>query len=228
MKKGFLYYLSIWVICVIAFNAVFFITGSKLPTGYYWPGYISCMIAFVIQLVCGYIAVNQDTLKKAVYHAPMAGAAYTGIALTLIASIYFVTHPLLPNWIGILVHIVIIAFILIRVISAKAAADIVSSQDEEAMQKMIFIKCMSEDANFLVNRISDPEMKKEAKKVYEAIRYSDPMSTEKSKAIENEINSKFEEFVLNIDNGNKDATAKQSDSLVTLIKQRNSIIRATK
>lgn len=65
-------------------------------------------------------------------------------------------------------------------------------------------------------------MKAEAKKVYEAIRYSDPMSNDALANIENQIQNEFNVFADAVKNNDIDLAKSASYEFVILINNRNS------
>ena len=66
-----------------------------------------------------------------------------------------------------------------------------------------------------------PELKTEAKKVYEAIRYSDPMSNPALSDLEAQIFNKFNEFSSTVKSENMETTKTVAGELLTLIQNRN-------
>lgn len=73
-----------------------------------------------------------------------------------------------------------------------------------------------------MSRASSDEMKAEAKKVYEAIRYSDPMSNDALANIENQIQNEFNVFADAVKNNDIDLAKSASYEFVILINNRNS------
>jgi ribosomal protein S20 len=94
----------------------------------------------------------------------------------LIAGTACMAIPNLPNWIGIIVCLLVLAITAIAVLSAGFAASVVTEIDQRVKVKTFFIKSLTVDAEHLMNTSKTTELKALAKKVYEAVRYSDPMS----------------------------------------------------
>ena len=225
MNKKFKYYALIWAILLAVFNVICFITpdetaGMSKFGGAFWAGYIFITIAFIGQLVCAYIALKTDDKTKLFYNIPIIRVSYTGLILTLVFGALCMAIPNLPNWVGIIVCLLVLAFTAIAVIKAKAAADVVENIDAKVKAKTIFVKTLTVDTENLFARATTPEAKDACKKVFEAVRYSDPMSNDALAGVESQITLKFNEFS-NAMAGGAENIAALSDELVVLIGDRN-------
>ncbi len=156
-------------------------------SGAFFSGYIFITLAFIGQLVCAYIAFKADNLKKMFYNLPLITLSYTGLILTLILGGAAMAIPDLPNWSGAVICLLILGFNAIAIIKAKAAAEIVESVDRKISRKSEFIKNLTCEAESLISHAKSEKVKSECKKVYEAVRFSDPMSEEQIADIENLI-----------------------------------------
>ncbi len=220
MNKNFKYYLSVWTILLVLFNVVTFVVPRPLFGGAFWSGYIFITLAFIGQLVCGYIALKEENIKKLFYNIPILSISYTGLILTVIFGIVCMAIPNFPNWIGIILCFAVLTFTAISVIKAKLTADVVEAVDEKIKAQTFFIKSLTVDAEGLMARAKTDAAKAECKKVYEAIRYSDPMSKEELNVCEARITVKFDEFS-NAVASEKDNIKDVADELVALVEDRN-------
>ena len=225
MNKKFKYYALIWAILLAVFNVICFITpdetaGMSKFGGAFWAGYIFITIAFIGQLVCAYIALKTDDKTKLFYNIPIIRVSYTGLILTLVFGALCMAIPNLPNWVGIIVCLLVLAFTAIAVIKAKAAADVVENIDAKVKAKTIFVKTLTVDAENLFARATTPEAKDACKKVFEAVRYSDPMSNDALAGVESQITLKYNELSEAV-SGGADNVKNIADELVVLIGDRN-------
>lgn len=131
------------------------------------------------------------------------------------------TVPLLPIWLGIVICFVILAFVTIAVITAKSVADTVSDIDDKIKEQTSFIKMITMDAEHLMITASTPEIKNEAKKVYEAFRYADPMSCVQLSELENQIQKQFNLFIETTASGDITRVTELATELCSLIDYRN-------
>lgn len=136
--------------------------------------------------------------------------------------------PNLPNWIGIILCFVVLGFNAISLIKANVAADLVSKTDEKVKAKTFFIKSLTVDAEGLLARAETDEIKAECKKVYEAVRYSDPMSDEALAATESQITLKFAKLTTAVNNNNLETVKNTANEVIILVADRNKKCRFLK
>lgn len=225
MKKSFKIYFLIWAICLVVFNVVVFVTPSEIGgvskfSGSFWVGYIFITIAFLGQLACAFIALKAENLKKFFYNIPLLSISYGGLVTMLIVGSIFMAIPVLPEWIAIIVCVIILAFNSIAIIKATAAADIVSGIDEKIKTQTFFIKSLSVDAQGLMTSAKTDELRAEAKKVYEAIRYSDPMTNSALSELDSQIERQFAAFSDAIKAEDVELAKESANTLVEMVERR--------
>lgn len=234
MKKGFTSYAICWAILLTLFNLLCFITpaewyGFNKFGGSFWAGYAVITLAFLGQLACAYKAFRAENAKKFFYNLPLITVSYTGLILTLVLGGLCMAIPDVPNWLGAIVGAVVLAFTALAVIKASAAADIVESVDKKVAEKTAFLRKATADAEVILASAKNAEVKAECKKVYEALRYSDPMSNEALSVTEAKITVKLDELktaAAAADDAEKAKTA--AEELMLLIKERNAKCKALK
>lgn len=226
MNKNFKYYLSGWAILLVLFNVIVFVAPSEIAGmnklgGAFWSGYIFIIFAFFGQLVCAYVALKAENLKKLFYNIPLVSVSWTGLVLTLIFGTLCMVIPNLPNWVGIILCFIVLGFTAISVVKAKLAADLVESVDDKIEAQTFFIKSLTIDAESLIARAKNDNIKAECKKVYEAIRYSDPMSNDALSSVESEITIKFAKFSDAVAEDNKENVTEFASEIIILLGDRN-------
>ena len=128
--------------------------------------------------------------------------------------------PNIPNWAGIIVCAIILGFTAIAVIKASAAAELVEETGKKVKAQTVFIKLLTADAEALMTKAEADEAKAATKKVYEAVRFSDPMSVEALAGVESQITLKFHEFADAVTSG-AEGVSKLADELAILLDERN-------
>ena len=226
MKKSFKIYSLIWAICFIVFNVITFVTPNEIGgvskfNGSFWVGYVFITIAFIGQLTCAFVAFKAENLKKFFYNIPLLSISYGGLVAMLIVGSIFMAIPVLPEWIAIIVCVIILAFNTIAIIKATAAADIVSGIDEKIKTQTFFIKSLSGDAQSLMTSAKSDELRVEAKKVYEAIRYSDPMANAALSDLDAQIEKQFNAFSDAVKADDAELAKETAATLVEMVERRN-------
>ena len=226
MKKSFKIYSLIWAICLAVFNVITFVTPNEIGgvskfNGSFWVGYVFITIAFIGQLTCAFVAFKAENLKKFFYNIPLLSISYGGLVAMLIVGSIFMAVPVLPEWIAIIVCVIILAFNAIAIIKATAAADIVSGIDEKIKTQTFFIKSLSGDAQSLMTSAKSDELRVEAKKVYEAIRYNDPMANAALSDLDAQIEKQFNAFSDAIKADDAELAKETAATLVEMVERRN-------
>lgn len=233
MKKTIKFYTAIWAICLLLFNALAFVTPNKIADvskfdGAFWVGYIFITIAFVGQLICAYIAFKAENLKKLFYNIPLISISYIGLVVMLVVGGLTMAIPGMPNWLGTIVCFAVLGFTVISVIKAGFAAEIVSNVDAKIATETAFIKTMTVESQNLVNRANASMLKKQCKKVYDAFRYSDPMSSVALADIEQRIKEEFDALTDAVIADDLNATESSVKELIRLIAERNNKCKVLK
>lgn len=237
MKKAFRLYLIAWAILFVIFNVVVIVlpkettiagvTYHKLG-GLSWITLILFELCFVGHLICTWIALKQNKLSGTFYRLPLIRLSYACIIVTTVIGCVMMAVPNLPSWIPLIVALLVMAIYVFSILKAAAAAEIVESIDEKVQAKTAYIKSLTVDAQTLLSRAKSEPVKAACKKVYEAVRYSDPMTSDALHDVESRIRTEFDAFTDAVISDNADAATASADELLTLIKERSSRCKAEK
>lgn len=228
MKKGFLYYLLVWLIGVAAFNIVFFVMSKKVTDDYYWPGYIACILVFLGHLVCGFIASRAESLKSAVYRIPAVRISFIGLILTTVLGVYFAVDRFIPSWVRICVIVAVLAVTLILVVLSAGSADVLDLKDRRVSGTTMFAREMGRRTELLAKQCADPEIRKEVLKAADILKYSDPMSIKATANLERSIEDAVTELNTLTESGDLAGVRETVGKIVKAAEKRNSIIKTSK
>ena len=231
MKKAFKIYLIAWAIMFVLFNVVVIalpkettvagVTYTKLG-GLSWITLIVFELCFVGHLVCTWFALKRDKLSGMFYRLPLIRLSYACVIVTLVLGCLAMAIPGLPSWIPLVLTLAVMAIYVFAILKAAAAAEIVEEIDEKVKVKTAFIKTLTVDAQTLCSRAKSEQVQAACKKVFEAVRYSDPMSADALSDVESRIRTEFDALTDAVISDNADAATASADELLTLIKERNS------
>ncbi len=225
MKKNtFSYYTIGWFIAVLLFHIMAFVLGGLIRSEWdtvFWVGYIFILIAFIGQILVAYNTINAENLQKTFYRIPLMRIAKVGLVLTTLVGSVFVLVPGLPAWIGALICLVILGGNIVSLLKASAAIELVEEIDEKISVDTAFIRVLTADAQTLCTRATNPAMGKVCKMVYEAIRYSDPMSHEDLNSLESQISLRFDVFAEAVHQGEEETARNIASELEGLLADRN-------
>lgn len=233
MKKYFKFYGICWAIALVVFNIITFIsTGNTVGISNagagFWVGYIFITIVFIGNLVCSFLFFKEENIDKIFLKLPIIYIAYIALIVSLIAGAIAMAIPVIPYWVGIVVDVVILAVYAIAIVQANTAADVVSEIDDRVKAQTFFIHSLTVDAQTLMSFAQSDDVKTECKKVYESIRYSDPMSNDALAEIERQIQNEFKTFDDAVKKDNTELVKNSANKMIALINKRNSQCKVLK
>lgn len=226
MKSIFKSYLYIWMILVIVFNIVVFVTPSEIGgaskfRGSFWVGYIFIMLTFCGQLAIAWLGIGEVNSSRMFYNIPMINISYITLIVMIVIGTVCMVFPQLPIWIGIIVCVCCVAFGTIALLAAKATADIVCDIDKKIKDTTFFIKNLTYDLDTLRKSTGSEVIKNEVDKVYQVVKYSDPVSNDALHDIEYKLNMKYKDLYESVKNENIEKVSQYSRDFIILMDERN-------
>ncbi len=219
MKKTFKSYVGIWAISLALFNVISFVVPKEFKENF-WVGYIFITLAFLGQLFCANIAFKAENSQKFFYNFPIVSISFTGTLIMLAVGGLAMAISSVPVWVGVVFCVIVLAFTAIAVINASVVSETVGLTDEKIRTQTSFIKMLTTDAEILMLKAGSEETKAIAKKVFEAVRYSDPVSSETLNVLEAKITLCFSDLQTAIKENRSDI-ATIADELIELLIERN-------
>lgn len=234
MKKNFKFYALIWAILLAAFNVVVFLVRPVIPEfvieydARFWIVWTFILAAFIGNLACAYFALKTENIKKMFYNLSLITASRSALIAMFIVGSVLMLIPSCPAWIAAVVCVLIFAFNAVSIAKSKWAADTVNEVDEKVNAKTFFIRSFAVDAESLISKAKSEEAKAACKKVYEAARYSDPMSNAALAGVESRITLKFDELSQAVARDDGAAVESASAELLMLLDERSKKCRLMK
>lgn len=231
MSKSFKTYLAIWAVSFVAFLVLAFSIGGQgaaLFQGPAWALYGFSIAAFLIQIACGYVTFRNDDLKRTFLGMPILTVSSAATILLAVVSLVFTNIPVNPLWLSVCVCCVILAVSVIATIGAKVSADCIDSADATKSQAVSTMKTLTARASSLLAQTKDSEARTITTKVYEAFRFSDPVSSSTTVEIEQELIGVFGEFKSAVKEDNIASAKTLAEELCNLVAERAEICKQTK
>ena len=223
MKKAFKMYLIGWFAVLALFNLITFIIpdyANKFST-MFWVAYALITIAFIIQLGCTYYAFSGDNLTRTFYNIPLIRVSITSLVVMFIAGSIFMAIPGVYEWLGIIICAAVLVVNIIMILKASAAGATVENIDKKIKTQTMFIRMFTADMQILLQKCSDEDIKKVVNSVYEAARYSDPMSNDALTGVENKISDKLAELQGAVEANDYTRVSDAAKQIEGLISERN-------
>lgn len=227
MKQRFQKYALLWGVLLAAFLAVVFLARPLIPgfriayDGRFWIALVCVLIAFLGNLVCARLALREENNQKLFYKLPLLTVSRSAAILTLVLGAALMLIPDCPAWIAAIVCVLLLAFQALALIKTSWAADEVARIDEKVKTRISFIRNLTAEAEGLVARAKSDAVRKECQKVYEAVRYSDPMSNEALAGIEAENTAKMRELAAAVGADDVMKATEIAEEIVILLDDRN-------
>ncbi len=225
MKKIIRCYFIAWLVALVVFNVIAFVTPGKIDgtekyDGTFWIGYIFISLAFIIHLFLAWYALKDD-INKTFYRFPLISLSLATLIVMLIVGSLCMALPGIPAWIGIVICVLILGISILFFVNAEVVSTLVGRQDQSVKEKKIFIQSLTLELDSLMKITQSSEIGKEVKRVYEAVRYSDPMSAESLSGIEAQITLKVNEFINSVKDDDFTLARKLADEAIVLVNDRN-------
>ena len=226
MKKRFGSYFVIWAVLLVLFNVIAFLAGGETDIADYeasfWIGYTFITVTFFGQLICAWVALKDTNSQKLFYSISLFSTSYAGLISTFVFGGLCMLIPDMPYWIGIILCSIVLGINIISITKASIAIAEVERIDQKVKQQTFFIKSLTVDAETLMARAKSEDAKAVCKNVYEAIRYSDPMSSDMLTGVESQITIKFAALSNAVAAEDADAINAAAEEVLILVKDRNS------
>ena len=133
MKKFAIYSIA-WVIVLGLFNLVAFISPTKdsSTTKYsleFFIAYGAITLALILNLISSLVLFRNKSLSKSFYSISLALISAIGMLVILLVGTVFMSLPMLPYWIGIVVCYAVLGASVIVVLRAAGAAMLGNSEE---------------------------------------------------------------------------------------------------
>lgn len=228
MKKNFKYFGIIWLVGLIIFNAVTFLVPSEIfgvtrfDKPVFWIAYVVITLSFIAQLITAYKFIKEDSNEKMFLNIPLLRTGYGAVAISVSVGVAFMRFPVLPTWIGAIVCLLIAGYFIIACLNASTVANVVADIDKKVKTRTAFMRMAIVEAENILTRATTHEINLEVKKVYEALKYSDPMSNPALDDIEQEIDNGLKNLNKAVMDNDEQKVLDTVTNLLLKIKERNS------
>ncbi|MBR3032239.1 MAG: TIGR04086 family membrane protein [Clostridiales bacterium] len=209
---------------VIAFAAPFSMTST------FWIAYVSGVIAILLQIYVFSISFSKGKgAKSKFYGFPIAriGVVYLIVqfALSIIEMIF---ADDIPAWVAIIINVIVFAIAAIGCIAADLVRDEVVRQDVQVKANISNIRSLQALSAGLPGMCSDEALKKDLQKLADEFKYSDPVSSDATKALEADMAVQLNDLKNALGNGDYDAARSYCGKLLSGLSERNRVCKLNK
>ncbi len=190
--KAFRSYAMLWGVVF----ALYHILSLAIPKSFdadFWVSYIVTTLAFLAQLYVGYRDFRAGSTKNSFYHIPAVTISAVGVGVLALVGVITAIIPAVPAWLSVVLCALIVGFTAFATIGTASTADAAVRMDRRVKVDTFFIRSLTADAELLLKNAT-PSQAPIVRQVYEAARYSDPVSHEELAGLEAQITVRFRTF----------------------------------
>ena len=186
------------------------------------------VLAYVFSIIATSVGMKKEENNEGTFYGiPFAyGGVVTLILLGIWCNVAIFAELSFP--LTAIVSIVIFAFAVARLFMRRVVKEAIQQTGTKVKEQTQFIKLTTVNAQNLMNTAKSDAVKAECKKVYEALRYSDPMSNSALALEEAQITVKLNEFSAAVSADNSVNAKAVADEIVNLVNARNNKCMALK
>lgn len=223
---------AIAVFAIVAFVYAFCFCIIPFPkNAASWISFAFTIISVVAGLgITTYAFKDGNSLVSKIYGFPVFRIGYLYIALQFILGLIIclvAAFVAVPYWVALVISVILLALAAIGVIATDNTRDIIEEIEAETERVTKPTKLFNLDIQAIVDICSDEAVKKELEKLAEAIKYSDPVSSEATEETEDAIFEQIDVLRVKVKE-NSDDTLAQITKVTNLLNERNRICKAFK
>ena len=194
MSKNKLRFYVVLAILFGVFSVIAFAVPFKRGAAF-WMSYVFALIAIAVQIYAYPKAFEGESVKSKFYGFPIARVTTIYLVAQIILSLVFMAvGKLLPAWIPVVLFILMLGAAAIGFIAADAVRDEVERQDVVHKANVGTMRALQSKAIFVAGQCEDAETKKALDAFAEALRFSDPVSSDALADIEENLTGLVDEL----------------------------------
>lgn len=223
--------IAIYAIVLAVYVLAFFVVPFP-KIGASWICFIFTIISVVASLaVCGIAFRNGTTYTSRIYGVPIFKIGIVYAVTQIIVGIIICgigAFLRFPEWVALLISIILLGVALIGVIVTDNARDIVEEVEEKHCYATKNMSCFQIDIAGIVECCEDSQTKEQLKYLNELFAFSDPVTGNETKAIEESIKTLLDSLQTAVANGDVEEIQKIAKQTTVALNKRNKICKDTK
>ena len=225
------YNLALGVLLVVIIAAAYLIPLER--TKVFWTCLGFVVLSIVGQWgVSGLASKRTGTVRSKIYGFPILTVGHAYMTFVLAAAVLFILLSGIvvgfPLWIVLLTFIAATGAAAIGLIAASGTRDYVVRQDQKVQADTAFMRGLLNDALAMKNGNADRALSAALEKLYEGVRYSDPVSAPGLAECEGELLGRFQKVQEAVAAGDAEAVSRACASFHEQLQRRNALCKSSK
>lgn len=226
MKKYGIRYAIVLAIIIALYNVlVFVIPFPKNDIGTFVVVYVASMVAILGQFPIACLSFKNDgDLKSKLYGLPIIKVGFIYLVSQMIITLVFYILGVFvktPLWISLVICIVLFGLAALGMIIAETYKKGIEEVESCIPSTKKFILDLTVDTKALVGKVSVEPLKTSLSTLAEKVRFSDPVSSDALKEIEDEISEKYLKTKEYVSNKEYEEANSMVLELINLLEERN-------
>ena len=223
--------IAVYAIILLVYVLAFLILPFNKITAS-WISFIFTVIAIVGSLlVCGCAFKAKETLVSKIYGFPIfrVGAVYAIVQLIVGIIICAIgAFVVIPYWVALLISVIFLGAAAIGVIVTDNTRDLIEEIDDSAKVETENVTFFQINIASIVDDCENDEVKAELVKLNELFLFSDPVTNNNTKEIEESIKAMLTDLKAIVADGKTDEVSALIKKITNALKERNRICQVTK
>lgn len=226
-KNKLRFYIVLAILFVVLSVIAFVLPFQKTLT--FWLSYAFAAIAIAVQIYAYPKAFDGPSVKSKFYGFPLARVSTIYLIAQLALSVIFmVASKWVPAWIPVVLFALLLGAAAIGFIAAEGVRDEVERQDVVHKANVTTMRALQSKAVFVASQCEDAETKKALDAFAEALRFSDPVSSDALVDIEENLTGLVEELGNAVLDKDFEAARSLCAKASTLLADRNRMCKLNK
>ena len=220
--------IMILVILLAVFSVIAFVIPFPKNT-VFWIAYACGVFAILFQLYIFRSSFGKADARSRFYGFPIARLGIYYLIIQLAVSVIEIAlSKFLPTWTVIVINVLILAAALIGCITAETMRDEIAAQDGKLKKSVSNMRELQSLTAALPTQANDAELKKSLQKLADEFRYSDPLTSDKTSALEEDMYSQIGDLQQALVDGDTDGAKALCLKLLNSLRERNRICSINK
>ncbi|MBQ5995844.1 MAG: hypothetical protein IJL63_08320 [Clostridia bacterium] len=234
MKRSLSTYLISWALLIAVFNVICFIIPgrdgeARELTAAFWVGYAMVMLTLLLHLIYAVLSLSKSDRDKRLLNVPIMAISIVEFVIMAVVGAVCMLLPGNLFWIGVIVCCIVLAFSVILYLTSVTVHENLAEANSALNAKTSNYRSAVDTATLLISKAKTPVQRDVAKKIYDAIKYSDSVSSDETFEIENRIESAVATLLADFNGTDNDALLNsKTDDILLMIQQRNNICAESK
>lgn len=211
----------------MVYNSVVFVLPFPAKNAIFWLSYLFTLTAMGAQIYVMRVAFNKGRgIRSKFYGFPITriGVLYLSIQFFL-GLLFMALAQIAPVWLPIVLYTVLLSAAAVGFIAADSMRDEIERQDIKLKRDVTCIRTLQSKTTSMVQLAQDAQIHKALEKFLENLRFSDPVSSEALKDIEDDLVACIDDLQQAMVDGNDEVVLLLVKKAETVLVERNRLCK---